>query len=589
MANLKSMLSSRGVGIDPDSVINLQLLIESRRQSMLLESLAKVIDTKMSQDNMIQKAQLLFQYQTDRDITEDDKKTATKLDLLLEESKQHTALLTKISNNTPSYEDYLEQKRNQQEQLDLQKKQIREKEKVRENKDFKIELNGLTFSIAAAIGAAVGVFKAQIKAMSFLQNIFVKSMSFLQNAFTSIIPKSIKTVVEKSITLFTSGFTKSVASFTSGLSMMYDLAKVSILDKFKNVISFSSKVVDTVSDLFKAVTKPISDAIKYVKKVFSLTSVFEPLAKIFSGVGMFGKVISSVSKIVSKIFLPLNIILTVWETVKGAIEGFEEEGVVGAIKGAVKGFYGWIFSLADLVKKMFSWVSGLLGFEGIEKALDSFSFEDLFKKVLDAIFFIPLQIQKFIMSPIESLTSMFNALKNIEIPEISVKIPFIDKKFSIGPFKPFSSSSDSTTINKNNTSSDTSTSSNVNSKAVSQVNSSASQLTQNTTTIAPASSASQIMGNSYVSPVNTNMSSEAITSNSSNLVTISTPRQMTSNVVYNSSAEVAPSSQKTQSNTSIVSAPTNVVSQTSNINVSKHTRNQDSTYSQYLRGSFMAV
>lgn len=567
MANLKSMLSSRGVGIDPDSVINLQLLIESRRQSMLLESLAKVIDTKMSQDNMIQKAQLLFQYQTDKDITEDDKKTATKLDLLLEESKQHTALLTKISNNTPSYEDYLEQKRNQQEQLDLQKKQNREKEKVRENKDVKVELNGLTFSIAAVIGAAIGVFKAQLKAMS-----------FLQNAFISIIPKSIKTTIAKS-----------VASFASGLSMMYDLVKISILDKFKNVISFSSRVVDTVGDLFKTVTKPISDAIKYVKKVFSLTSVFEPLAKIFSGVGMFGKVISSVSKIVSKIFLPLNIILTVWETVKGAIEGFEEEGVVGAIKGAVKGFYGWIFSLADLVKNMFSWVSGLLGFEGIEKALDSFSFEDLFKKVLDAIFFIPLQIQKFIMSPIESLTSMFNALKNIEIPEISVKIPFIDKKFSIGPFKPFSSSSDSTTVNKNNASSNTSTSSNVNSKAVSQVNSSASQLTQNTTTIAPASSASQIVGNSYVSPVNSNMSSEAVTSNSSNLVTISTPRQMTSNVVYNSSAEVAPSSQKTQSNTSIVSAPTNVVSQTSNINVSKHTRNQDSTYSQYLRGSFMAV
>ena len=68
-----------------------------------------------------------------------------------------------------------------------------------------------------------------------------------------------------------------------------------------------------------------------------------------------------------------------------------------------------------------------------------------------------------------------------------------------------------------------------------------------------------------------------------------TPQPQQAGVVYAKSAEVSETAQRPVSNTSVVSAPTNVVSQTSNINVSKHTRNQDSTYSQYLRGSFMAV
>ena len=121
--------------------------------------------------------------------------------------------------------------------------------------------------------------------------------------------------------------------------------------------------------------------------------------------------------------------MTLWDTVKGAIEGFEKEGIIGGIKGAIKGFFdSLIFAPIDMIKNATAWILGVFGFDKAEKFLKSFSLEKTFNEVIDAIF-----------SPIETIKNIFTKIidffKNIEIPAID--LPLIGK---IGPWKPFSDS-----------------------------------------------------------------------------------------------------------------------------------------------------
>jgi hypothetical protein len=201
----------------------------------------------------------------------------------------------------------------------------------------------------------------------------------------------------------------------------------------------------------------------------------EFLGKIFSSIGeymsKFGKYIAKVAVIAEKIFYPILVIMTLWDTVKGAFEGWEKGGLVGAIGGAIKGFFNsLVFGFVDLIKDGISWVAGALGFKNIEKLLDSFSFEKMFDDFVDMIMFIPQKIQDLIMHPIDSLQklgdmvvdafgkigeifkpvtdffkgigdSVISMLQSIRIPEIGFTIPVIDKKVSIGPFEPFGKAS----------------------------------------------------------------------------------------------------------------------------------------------------
>jgi hypothetical protein len=191
------------------------------------------------------------------------------------------------------------------------------------------------------------------------------------------------------------------------------------------------------------------------------------------------------------------VVMAVWDTIKGAIAGWEEGGLVGAIGGAIKGlFNSLVGGVLDLIKGAISWIAGALGFTAVEQFLDSFSFGDIFGSFVDAVLFIPKKIQEFIVSPIETMkkigaavmelwdkipeimgqffdavmwlpnklfalideyivqplsdvfkpvTDFFKKIKDqlfgffedFGIPEIGFTIPIIDKKVSIGPFYPF--------------------------------------------------------------------------------------------------------------------------------------------------------
>ena len=130
---------------------------------------------------------------------------------------------------------------------------------------------------------------------------------------------------------------------------------------------FGGTIIRAVSSIFKAA--------KAIKDTFlKIGGNFKNIGKVFG-------------QIFKRILLPVAIIMSVWEAIKGAMAGYEEGGIVEAIKGAITGLFdGLIGGLLDMLKNGLSWIVEKLGFENAAEALDSFSFSELFKSFVDSVF-----------------------------------------------------------------------------------------------------------------------------------------------------------------------------------------------------------
>ena len=309
-----------------------------------------------------------------------------------------------------------------------------EKVKKDEDKEGGIGLGGLATTIAVVAGTIAGLVTAWAKTIKFfVVNIGVgieKMVVFLSRWFPSLrkilfnIEVTVSLLVDSMKGIFNNVVTKIGSIFTGAINF------------FKGIFGEGSMIGNVITTIKTAVTGflepiiagfktisevsgPIGKAVSFVKG--ALGSMMEFFGMIGSKLSSFGTLFGAVSKIVSKIAYPLMIIMSVWDTVKGALAGWEEGGFVGAIGGAIKGlFNGLVFGVLDMIKGAISWIAGALGFDAVEEFLDSFSFEDMFSDLVDAVMFIPKKIQEFIMSPIEtlkklgeSMMSLWEPIKNI--------------------------------------------------------------------------------------------------------------------------------------------------------------------------------
>ena len=104
---------------------------------------------------------------------------------------------------------------------------------------------------------------------------------------------------------------------------------------------------------------------------------FQPVIKFAQGAG----------KLLGKIFLPITIVMTLIDVVKGMFAGYEDDGWLGAIEGGLTGLINSIIGMPlDLLKKAVSWMLGMFGFDNASAALDSFSFSDLISDAIGGIF-----------------------------------------------------------------------------------------------------------------------------------------------------------------------------------------------------------
>jgi len=161
----------------------------------------------------------------------------------------------------------------------------------------------------------------------------------------------------------------------------------------KTMFNFILKPVRLVGDSFRSIGKTlgfIGDTAKATGKgaksaggvLKTLGSFLKSTFTVFQGIG----------RTLGRLFLPLTILMTAVDTIKGAIDGFTKQegglaakvfaGVIGGIKGAVVGLVGIPL---DLLKSGIAWVAGKLGFENFAETLKSFSFAEMIAGLFDKI------------------------------------------------------------------------------------------------------------------------------------------------------------------------------------------------------------
>lgn len=173
------------------------------------------------------------------------------------------------------------------------------------------------------------------------------------------------------------------------------------------------KVIDVAKVTFNWLMKPFQGLIGLLKG--PTLKVFESVTSWARG---FGGLVSKFLGIFSKIFWPLQVLVVGWNTVKEAIKGYENGGWWEAILGGIKGFFNTlIFMPLDFLKSAVSWVAEKLGFESVSKALDSFSFENIFTKLVDTVGSFLANVGSWIAKKIDSVLNIFGLGSDPETPE----------------------------------------------------------------------------------------------------------------------------------------------------------------------------
>jgi hypothetical protein len=285
-------------------------------------------------------------------------------------------------------------------------------------------VGGIITALAVGLGAIVGYVRGYVKALRMIAEAVMpeKFIAAVKNSFAKVV-----TFFESIGNFIGEQFTKLRKMFTfDGTSKVGE-----IIQGMKNAVT---KFFEPIADgwkMIKEASAPVQKSIGWFGEMIGkIKSFFGGIAESLGGAS---KIFAGVAKIVERIALPLTIIMAIWDTVKGAIEGFEKDGIVGAISGAIKGLIeSLITGPLDMLKGAISWILEAFGFEKAAEFLDSFNFSDMMKSFVDAIF-----------SPVETVKAMFtklmSTLENIGIPEITLLDNKLTGKVSIGPYYPFKS------------------------------------------------------------------------------------------------------------------------------------------------------
>ena len=268
-------------------------------------------------------------------------------------------------------------------------------------------LGGIGLGLAAAIPAIVAGFAFEItKAFTQIAKMIGRTAFFqriiepfktatkmvgdnaakLRNAVTGLFSSAIRVFTDagKSIAGFAVRITKAVDNFfapivrvlrsvtsflisSEGFKQMGEsIAKLKSIKPPK--LGFIDTLMDTIKGSIKAVTK-----------------ITGPIIKFFFGFG----------RVLGRLFAPIGLVMSVFDSLMGAIDGFKDSQAMdagffqsifqtlgGAVIGLVKGL---ILMPLDLLKNLTSWALEKLGLEKLSAMMDSFSFEDSIGGLLEQL------------------------------------------------------------------------------------------------------------------------------------------------------------------------------------------------------------
>ena len=234
-------------------------------------------------------------------------------------------------------------------------------------------LDFLAILFGTLTGAIGGIVLGFAKAFNL---VILKPIKAIGGMFKGLLQK----ILPKSIT---SGFSKIVGGVTKVFTSVLGFFK-SIGNKLKSVASTVKGAVMTpfvkIGEFFaKFKGGAMGGIIDKISKLFNpFRSFFGNLRGFFE---IFKKTAVFVSKAVSKIFLPLTIIMASIDTIVGAVKGFQNsEGslvdkIIGGLMGAVGGLFDFFISWPiNLLKNIAAWFLGIFGFDNIKEKLDAFEF-----------------------------------------------------------------------------------------------------------------------------------------------------------------------------------------------------------------------
>jgi len=221
-----------------------------------------------------------------------------------------------------------------------------------------------------------------------------------------------------------------IASFVAGISMQFDLMMDTVkgyfkaasgegsvlgriktfftgigeaffktLDGWKDEFKIWKEFVGPMATKVKALLAPILDigarmddvkgAFTFIKDTVKgwITGVFDKIKNVLGILSGGDSILAKVGSFFGKFLAPVTFLMTLWDTVQGAWQGYQEGGLFGAVKGALTGFLGSLVGEPlNMLKSAVSWIAEKLGFTEVSKVLDSFDFMLLIKSSIAGIY-----------------------------------------------------------------------------------------------------------------------------------------------------------------------------------------------------------
>ena len=209
---------------------------------------------------------------------------------------------------------------------------------------------------------------------------------------------------------FIAGFREKFDLFTValGVAIMYPIRTFKFMvrifgflfEALKSIGKLISKIGPVFQDAVQGITNFFRRMRIFFLRTLDLGKILQPIRALFSGgAGIFqglAKVLGGIFRVFSKLFIPLTIVMAVYDGIMGAIEGFKEGGIIGGIKGAlvgiIDGLIGWLVGIGQWI------VSNLLelfGFDELAKIVEQFNFKEFLKKYISFLSPIGLLIGLF--------------------------------------------------------------------------------------------------------------------------------------------------------------------------------------------------
>ena len=259
-----------------------------------------------------------------------------------------------------------------------------------------VNLPKLALLAAGALGVVRGLFIGIAKTVRAWATLFVPNIVDSWDEFGKSIDnfvKDVKTSLGKTKTSLTNQWAKMMGGMSRFFAKQFAIVKTffSVAEDGK-----IAKLMKGIARRFKGFTTMLSDVGDLLKSLWQNTigriisrvkSSGKLIMDIMSKFGKFGALVRVIGSIVGKLFVPLTVIMTAFDTINGIIEGYKKDGIWGAIEGGINAlFKSIIFMPLDLLTDGVEWLLRQMGFDDEADMLKGFSWSKLWDDVVGEIF-----------------------------------------------------------------------------------------------------------------------------------------------------------------------------------------------------------